>query len=198
MHLFFSHRLMRPEKWLGRLAAATRLFGRRDDGAILFEAAIVIPILLMMFLGMVEFSEAFTARRRVATVATTTADLVSQATSVSTADLNDIVSVANSLLAPYSVSTLNVTISSVGYDANSNVVSYWNCTWSNVSAAPTCASPGTAPTLPTGLISAGQSIIVAQASYTFTPPIGQFLLGGVPFNSIAYYKPRFTLTVAMQ
>ena len=86
--------------------ASGRTIFVRDEGAIMLEAAIVLPILVMMFVGMIEFSQAFTARRKVASTAITTADLVAQVSSVSTSQLNDIVSVSNALLAPFSATPL--------------------------------------------------------------------------------------------
>jgi Flp pilus assembly protein TadG len=176
----------------------------RDEGAIMLEAAIVLPILVMMFVGMIEFSQAFTARRKVASTAITTADLVAQVSSVSTPQLNDIVSVSNALLAPFSATPLRITITSVGLDANSNAATLWSCTWSSVTASPTCTAPpqgctatGTPFTLPSGLLGqAGSSIIVTNATYNYKPPMGQFLIGGVTFNSVSYFKPRLAPCVA--
>jgi Flp pilus assembly protein TadG len=201
MRVFFA--LFGGEK-ARKLAGAIRRFGARKDGAILVEAALVLPILILLFLALVEFSEAFTARRRVGAVAATTADLVAQAQSVTTSDLDDIVSVANSIMAPYAVAPLSITITSVGFNSQNQIVELWSCSWSTVSAAPSCSATGAAFTLPAGLLSSGQnsvsaqSLIVAQTSYTFTPPIGQYLLGGVTFNQTAYFTPRITPYVTKQ
>ncbi len=179
-------------------------FLARDEGAVLVEAAIVIPILLMMFVGMVEFSQAFTARRKVVAVVSTVADLVAQRMSVGASDLVDIVSISNSLMAPFSAAPLGITIASVGFDANNNIATLWSCSWSSISGTPSCTEPqqgcsasGASFTLPAGLLTqAGNSIIVAQATYNYKPPIGQFLLGGLTFQPVAYFKPRLVPCVA--
>ncbi len=189
---FHSHRLCTG------LREKSAQFIAREDGAILFEAAIVLPILLMIFVGMVEFSQAFTAKRRVASVAITTADLVAQAASVTTSNLNDIVSISNALLAPLSVKTLTVTVTSVGLDANNNAATLWICTWSKIGAAPSCTvsaqgctATGAAYSLPKGLtLQPGNSLIVTNATYKYNPQIAKFLMGGVTFNSASYFKPR--------
>ncbi len=178
-----------------RLARVPGRLVKEDKGAVLVEAAIVIPILLMIFLALVEFTEAFTAKRRAAAVAATAADLTAQALKVSTSDLNDIVYAANSIMAPFSASPLSVTISSVGYDSHNNLVDMWSCSWSSPTAGGSCTGQSATPvTLPSGLITqgSGQCLIVAQTSYTFTPAIGQFLLSGVNFSQSAYYVPRLT------
>jgi Flp pilus assembly protein TadG len=150
----------------------------------------------MMFLGMVEFSEAFTARRKVGIATSTMADLVSQTESVTTASLNDIVSVSNSIMAPYPAAPLSITITSVGLDSNGNSVALWSCAWATVAAAPNCASTGAAFVLPPGLlVQPTDTVIVVQTSYNFKPPVGQFLLGGLTFSQAAYFKPRLTAAI---
>ncbi len=188
-----------PRGAAARFLAGWHAFDKDERGAILFEAAIVIPILVMIFVGMVEFSQAFTARRRAGAVASTTADLVAQAQSVTTADLNDIVSVSNSLMAPYPVAPLSLTITSVGLDANNQSIALWSCSWSAVGATPACVANNAPYALPAGLVSQqGNSVIVSDVTYLFTPPVGRFLLGGVTFNPKAYFKPRLTPLVTKQ
>ena len=51
------------------------------------EAALVFPMLISVFLGVSEFSQAFTVKRRLETAANAAADLVARTASVATADL---------------------------------------------------------------------------------------------------------------
>jgi Flp pilus assembly protein TadG len=165
-------------------------------GAVLVEAAIVLPVLILIFVGMAEFSQAFTARRRVQTLASTVADLVAQNVSVTTADLNDIASAAAQLMPPFSSTGLTLTITSVGQDDQNNIVKLWSCTWGDIKAPPACGTGGAYKTLPSGLIaSPADSIIVGETSYTYTPVVGQFLTDGVAFSGAAYFKPRVSQTV---
>jgi Flp pilus assembly protein TadG len=178
---------------LGRRVAGA---GAGERGAVLVEAAIVFPVLILIFVGMVEFSQAFTARRRVQAVAAAAADLVSQNAAVTTADLNDIASAGSQLMTPFSSAGLALTITSVGQDAQNNIVTLWNCSWSSISASPSCAAGGAYTALPPGLIvSPTDSIIVGQTSYAYTPIFAQFLQGGVTFTGASYFKPRVSQSV---
>ncbi len=58
--------------------AAARRFGRKIDGIAAVEFALIVPIMLCMFIGTVELSQAITVDRRVTQVASTTADLVAR------------------------------------------------------------------------------------------------------------------------
>jgi Flp pilus assembly protein TadG len=183
----------RPAKLCRRVARV----GAGKRGAVLVEAAIVFPILILIFVGMVEFSQAFTARRRVQAVAATAADLVAQNATVTTADLNDIVSAGSQLMTPFSATGLTLRITSVGQDEQNNIVSLWSCSWSSISASPSCTAGGDYTTLPAGLIvSSTDSIIVGQTSYAYTPLFGQFLQDGVTFSGASYFRPRVSQNVA--
>jgi Flp pilus assembly protein TadG len=179
-------------------------FLEQDKGAILVEAAIVLPILVMMFVGMAEFSLAFTANRKVTAVASTVADLVAQRMSVAKPDLNDIVSVANSLLAPFPAAPLSISVASVGLNDAGASATLWSCSWSSISGSPNCtdapegcAATGATLALPEGILTqAGNSIIVVKATYTYTPPVGKFLIGGLTFQPASYFKPRQVPCVA--
>jgi Flp pilus assembly protein TadG len=170
-----------------------------DKGAVLIEGAIILPILLTIFFGMVEFSNAFTAKRRVNNVATATADLVARAQSVTMADLADIARVGAQLMQPFSSTGLTLRISSVSEDSQSRITEQWNCFWSSISVTPTCTQTGAVYTgAPAGVLRTGQSIIISNASYAFTPPVGQFLLGGVTFTASSYFRPRLAVQVPLQ
>jgi Flp pilus assembly protein TadG len=170
-----------------------------EKGAVSIEAAIIFPILITIFFGMIEFSDAFTAKRRVQTVASTTADLVAQAKSVSTSDLADIASVGAQLMLPFASSGLTLKIVSVSEDSQSKIAEEWSCAWSSISAAPACAATGAAYTAaPSGILRAGESIIIGEATYAFKPTVGLFLLGGATFKASAYFRPRLVPSVPLQ
>jgi Flp pilus assembly protein TadG len=62
----------------------------QQSGQALIEAALIFPILLGLFLGVSEFSEAFTVSRRLQAAAHTTADLVARMQSVAAKDVDGI------------------------------------------------------------------------------------------------------------
>jgi Flp pilus assembly protein TadG len=170
-----------------------------ERGTIAIEAAIILPLLVLIFLGMVEFSQAFTVKRRVHNVASTTADLVAQSQTVTTADLNDIASIGAQLMLPFSSTGITLTITSVAEDTNNNVTVQWSCAWSNLASSANCTATGAAYTgLPTGLLSAGQSLIIGKTLYPYTPTIGEFLTGGFTFSASSYFRPRLVTSVVKQ
>ncbi len=194
-------RIARPYRFRNKRLpiALWRRFRSAKGGSVLIEAAIILPVLAVIFIGMIEFSQAFTAKRRVQKVASATADLVAQSATVTTANLNDIASIGAQLMLPLSSTGLALTITSVAEDTKSNITVQWSCSWSSLSSSANCTASGAAyKGLPAGLLSPGQSVIIGQTSYNFTPTIGQFLTGGLTFTSASYYRPRLTTSVVKQ
>ena len=98
--------------------------------------------------------------------------------------MSGIASIQTTILQPYSASDGGLRVFSVIQNAGSAQVQ-WQRGWGSLSTA----IPSTY-SLPSGLITQGSTIIVAEAAYTFTPTIGSYLTGGVTFKSVAYYIPR--------
>jgi Flp pilus assembly protein TadG len=166
------------------LLRARQGFARQEVGATLIEFALVLPVLIVLFVGLVEFGEAFTVSRKLATAVSTVSDLVAQEASISCADLDDVMRVADEIVKPYGPVT--VTILSVVADGSNNQ----SVAWSRPEGR-----AGGAYTLPqAGLTDPNTSLIVTEASYNFTPTIGQFL-GTFQMRERAYFRPRMTASV---
>ena len=190
--LFRRARLPTQGRRISRLPAGER-------GTIAIEAAIILPLLILIFLGMVEFSQALTVKRRVQNVASATADLVAQSQTVTTAQLNDIANIGAQLMLPFSSTGIALTITSVAEDSQNNITVQWSCSWATLSSSANCSASGAAYTgLPAGLLSAGQSLIIGRTSYPYTPAIGEFLTGGLTFAGASYFRPRLVSSVVKQ
>jgi Flp pilus assembly protein TadG len=177
-----------------RARTAGAAFWRERSGVSTIEFAITLPVLLLIFLGMIEFGEVFTVDRRITIVANSAADLVARTKTISDSDLNDIADAVDEIVRPYSPAPLAIVVSSIVTDENNNASVAWS--WSDGAAARTV---GAAFTLPeTGLTEPNTSIIVAEVTYPFTPSVGLFLTGGTELDAVAYYRPRLAEAVEKQ
>jgi Flp pilus assembly protein TadG len=160
-----------------------RRFLKSRRGSILIEAAIAFPVLIAILSGMVEFGQALTVKRRNAQVASTAADLVAQVSCVTAGDLQDTAKIAATILAPstYSAAIAGLRITSVMQNANNATVD-----WSYAIGTLGAGAQGGTYALPAGLASQGQAVIVAEASYSFTPALGKFLTSPIAFQAKAY------------
>ncbi len=166
-----------------------RRLGRDQRGAALVEAALVFPLLISLFLGISEFGEALTVKRRVEAAAGTSADLVARLRTVSTADLTQIKPMLDEMIQPFPTATLGLVLTSVVADADNNTTVAWSYA---EGAGATQRVVGSAITLPAGLTEPGKSIILAEVNYTFHSTLATLIVGDVPMTAEAYVRPRLT------
>jgi Flp pilus assembly protein TadG len=166
---------------------------RDCSGNALLEGAIVFPVLIVLFFGVSELSEGFTASRRVVAAAYTAADLVARLQTVSSRDLTALKCMIDETIKPLPVATVGLVVTSVVADANNVTTVAWS---DALGAGVTAYVPNSSITLPAGLTLPNSSIIYSQVTYTFYSTLSTFIVGGVPLQAQAYQQPRFTLQVA--
>src|SRR5215207_7193105 len=85
---------------------------RRDDrGNAAVEFAIIVPIMLTLFFGTIEFSSGVAVDRKITLVARTLSDLTSQSTTVTNTDMAGFTITAKAIMTPYDSSLLNSRVS---------------------------------------------------------------------------------------
>lgn|SRR6185295_16747351 len=178
---------------LDRLAQSLGRCVRDRSGQALVEAALVFPMLISVFLGVSEFSQAFTVKRRLEAAANTAADLVARTQSIATADLTGIKAMIDEMLKPYPTTTLGLTISSVVADQDNATRVAWS--YAQGSGA-TARTSGASVSLPPDLTEPNSSIVFAEVNYTFRSTLGQMIVGDVSFTAQAYLRPRASNQVA--
>ncbi len=174
----FQHRVMRA------------LHGMLSDagGMVAVEFALLIPVMLTMYFGTLETTNAMTAARRVTNVAQTAGDLTAQVTTVTNADMNDIFAASTAILTPFPTNALNITVSSVV--ANASNASNTKVSWSKAYGGGSPRSTNSSVTLPTGLTTPGSSVVMVEVTYNYTSPIAWFITGPIAMHEVAYLKPR--------
>lgn len=165
---------------------------RRDErGISAVEFALILPLMISLYVGAVEFSHALTIDRRVTSVASAAADLVAQSEEVSGTDLRDIFTASSSIMLPYASDPVTLVLSSVEADEDNETTVAWSCGYNGGEAHAEDAEYE----LPEGLTQAFSSVIVAEVTYTYTPLVGEHLTGGITMNDTFYLRPRRSMTV---
>ena len=77
-------------------------FARDRRGVSAVEFALVAPLLVALYLGCVEISDGVSADRKVTLTAAALANLSAQVTTITTADMTNILDASSAIIAPYS------------------------------------------------------------------------------------------------
>lgn len=162
---------------------------RAQGGTAAVEFALIAPVLIVIYWGLADLSLGLMASRRTSHLAASMGDLVAQSESLTQANVDDIFEIGSSILDPFPAGTeLHMRISSVTRNATTGVIA---ADWT---PAPSKNWQGTLPFdtkgLTTDQLPAGQTLIVTEVIYDFTPPIGKFLPINTTFKSTTYHHPR--------
>ena len=159
-------------------------FGRDQRGLAGVEFAFIAPVMVLLYYGMVELTLGMMAERRASHAASVVADLVSQASSTTSTEMGDIFNVGVAILRPFPSAPLKMRITSVKMVSTTPTV-VWSRGYGQGGR-----SAGATMTLPTSLLSSGESIIVAEVTYTYDSPIHQVLPSAKVFSDTFYLRPR--------
>jgi Flp pilus assembly protein TadG len=170
---------------LGARGLSARLV-RDCRGIAAVEFAVIVPLMLTMFFGTLEFSSGVAVDRKISLVARTLSDLTSQqSTPVTDLDLANFTTAGKAILTPYSTTPLFSTITSLYVDATTKVA---RVQWSKGSSP---RSPGSTVTIPQEIQVAGTYLIMAEVNYRYVPTIGYVMAPtGVPLSDVSYTRPR--------
>jgi Flp pilus assembly protein TadG len=151
------------------------------------EFALLLPLMVALYLGVVEISQGISADRKVTLTARSIADLVSQASSMSNSDMTNSLNAATAVIAPFSDANLKVTVSSIAIDANGKATVKWSDTKNG-----TARAKGSTVTLPTALAVANSSLVWSEVEYSYKPTVGYVISGTLTLKDTIYMRPRLS------
>ena len=163
-----------------------RRFCRNREGVALVEFAMMLPVMLVAYLGMVEVVQLVMINRKVTQLTSALSDLTARVQSVSSADIENIFNAAQTILMPYDNSKASMVIANVVIDS----AGVAKICWSNQRNG-TAPARGTTVVLPDSVRIPGTSVIMARASYAYTPAIGYVLTGSFTLGDHPIFaRPR--------
>ena len=97
-------------------------------GVSAIEFALLLPVMLTLYLGSVEASQGVAADRKVKLIAHALADLSSQYTDITSADMSNILNAGTAIIAPYPTTNLKEVVSEISINAQGVGTVVWSNT----------------------------------------------------------------------
>lgn len=173
------------------LRAIIRRFRRDEEGVSALEFAIIAPLMILLYLGSVDLSLAFSIDRKVTSATSAVADLVAQDDVITDAEIADIMAAGSAILAPFPTDPLNIRVTSVLADGNGDTTVQWS------------DSDGLTPyvedqsiDMPEGVVPANTSIIMVEMEYRHDTLFGQLGVSEFEITETFYLRPRQTIVVS--
>ena len=167
----------------------------RDDvrGVALVEFALILPVMLILYLGGVQLQDAMACKRKVTITARAAVDLISQNTTgqKTGAEVQSNLIAALQVMQPYTTGDAQIRVSEVFTDASGNTSVVWS-RGQKVAGYP----KGQPIAIPPAMKTPRSTFLLAEVSYPYSPPtsFGQF--GPMTLSDMLWMVPRNTDQIA--
>lgn len=161
-------------------------------GVSAIEFAFIAPVMILFYFGMVETCQIMMSERRTTRVAYAVGDLVARSSgsieATGSGSIASIFNIADTLMSPFDSGTsLKICLASITADVDD----VRTVDWSQAKDGATCPAAGdTVNDIPDGLMSAGESLIMARATYAYSGATNIVIQVDPSFTRTAYHRPR--------
>jgi Flp pilus assembly protein TadG len=170
-----------------------RRFGHDRRGASAIEFAILAPLMLALYVGVVEISEGVAADRKVTLASGTLANLTAQSQTISITGMQNIMNASTAIMSPFNGS-VSAKISCVTIDAAGVAKVAWGAATANTSPR----AAGSIISIPSDLAVPSTQLVFSEVSYQYVPVTGYIPAwshigsSGITLSDKMYMTPRLT------
>ncbi|MEF2552437.1 TadE/TadG family type IV pilus assembly protein [Aurantimonas sp. A2-1-M11] len=167
-------------------------FWANRRGVAALEFAIILPGLLLIYLGGFEASKALEASRKVESTAETVGNLVARNRTMTSIGLQNIYDISAAIMVPFPTEGLTMIVTTVSVDATGK----GTVDWSRANTGP-ALNPGDPYTVPPELVfDAATYLVVVTVSYPYNPVMdyGGFF-GGTKMTKEYTFRPRISKSI---
>jgi Flp pilus assembly protein TadG len=168
------------------------------------EFALILPLLITLYFGTVEAASLYAVDRRVATVASTMADLVSRERKcITNTTLTTYFSAATSTMQPYSTTSLKQVVSMLKVSSAGAVTVQWSKAYGTGATAlttgtNTTVAPASGATEDINTLARTKGwLVVAQIQYPYTPLFG-LVIKNINLGHKEFFLPRYEEEITFQ
>jgi Flp pilus assembly protein TadG len=175
-------------KAMTRMRRLLRSFKRDHEGASAIEFAILAPMMIGLYFGLVEITDGIAADRKVTLTAGALANLTSQSETISATGMSNILNASAAIIKPYSVGNLTATITCLKIDSDGVAKVAWSETLNG-----TKRTKDSTVTLPATVLAVpNTSLVWSEVSYNYTPVVGYTITGTLSLTDKMYMSPRMS------
>ena len=164
-------------------------------GVSAIEFALVVGPMVFTFFGVAEIANYILVGRKVANIASTAADLVTQDTAINDGEMDDIMGALDVILRPFSPEEAKITITQIVADSDGDVTVDWS---DARNTSPRVQGEPAPSWVPDDIVPNNQGVIMTEVEFTYTTLFGMYLTDGMTVRDVFYLKPRRSTSVDRQ
>ena len=179
-------------------------FARNERAVAAVEFALILPFLILLYMGSIEASSLFTVDRRIEVISATTADLLARWNPnqgpIPSATVEDYFKAAEGIITPYSTSGLKQVVSFVTVNAAATSIKVaWSCAYNGgtaLTAGTDFVLGDKMKLLATSNNTKAGFVIVSKTNYSYLPVLGMVFTNALNLENQSLFLPRFGATIA--
>lgn len=170
-----------------KLTNAVRHLRKDARGASAVEFAVILPMMLTLFFGLIEITNGVAADRKVTLTARALSDLISQAVSVGDSDITESFAASKGVMSPFDTSTIKAKITELKIDASGTA----KVAWSKANSNDTARAKDQVVTIPSALAVPNTYLIWSEVSYQYKPMVNWIIApAGIALSEQFFTRPR--------
>ncbi len=189
---------MKTGPFLQRLRRRWRILGRRlasdTRGLAAMEAALTLPVLLLLMVAAADLTQVFSANRKTTLAANTIGDLISQKDDgqITEAELSGIYNIAKPILMPWTDDQFGIAVTAYSLDSAGNPEQKWSFSEGTI----TCGPPEDIEDKVRTVLSPGVDIIVTVSCMNI-PAYSTLVFSrdAMHLKNFVFLRPRETDTI---
>lgn len=180
------------------ISALLRRFAAATGGVAAVEFALVVPLLLMLYLGSIEASSLYTVDRRVTVISGAVGDLIARWDpgdgSIPQATIDDYFTAAEVIMTPYDATGLEQVVSLLWINSTGTTKVLWSKATGGAAPRSTNSTYPLAATTQMNVVARGTSggwLVVSESLYPYKPVMGLVFQNALNLDHTSFFLPRF-------
>ena len=190
-------------KYSHRFRRQLKRFTRERQGTAAVEFALIFPVLLIVYFGLIEISNSLEAKRKVENAANLTGMLVAQASVVDDAYISNVFEATKMAFEPVNVTPLKVVVTSiVRRFENGNYIN--KVDWSeSYGIGASSRAVGSVYDPPDSILADNRGIILTEVEYTYSrllasTTFNDYIPDTMTFTTVYWTHPRYVVSIPFE
>jgi Flp pilus assembly protein TadG len=171
-----------------------RRFARQESGIAAVEFSLILPILIVLWIGGVEVTQALSVDRRLNNLASAIGDLVARSKIVTYGDVDSIFDIAPGAIYPFDDTGLGMRVSAVNMDDDGTAKIAWSRAEGTSARA---LNELVDSVVPESLRVPDTQLIMAEVFHSYEPAMGYVVTGPVQLEDRMFFVPRLVAHVQL-
>lgn len=166
-----------------------------ESGIAAVEFSLILPIMVLLWIGGVEVTSALSVDRRCNNLASAIGDLVARDKKLTPDKISAIFDIAPGALFPYAATGMSMRVTAVKMDGDRNAMVAWSQAEGSQAAYADNAPMN--DIVPASLRVPDSQIIMSEVYYTYTPAVGYVITGAIELDDRMFFVPRLVAAVQL-